>query len=203
MPLATARLNAAVDAALSGISHLAVLDATLTEITGGSPAYARQTVSWAAAASALADNSASRTFNVATGLTVAFLGFETTLSSGTGSTAGWVPIGGASPQIGIVAASDDTVLSKAHGLTTNDRVVFMDMLGGGVPAGITEGTLYHVIATGLTTDAFKFSTTSGGSAVNVTADGEMFFTKVVPQTFSAQGTLTVATGDLDVIGNVL
>jgi hypothetical protein len=49
--------------------------------------------------------------------------------------------------------------------------------GFSLPTGITEGTSYFVIATGLTTDAFKFSTTLGGAAVDVTASGFGFAQK--------------------------
>lgn len=66
-----------------------------------------------------------------------------------------------------VIASTDLFTSTAHGMIAGNPLTF----GTGAPAGITVGTTYYVIATGLTTDAFKVSATVGGSALDVTADG--------------------------------
>lgn len=69
------------------------------------------------------------------------------------------------------ADTADLVTCPAHGFVAGDRIVFEAIEGVALPTGITQGTRYFVIATGLVTDAFKFSTTSGGSAVDVTASG--------------------------------
>jgi hypothetical protein len=61
---------------------------------------------------------------------------------------------------------------------------------------LTEGTVYFVLASGLTADVFKVATTSGGSAVNITGQGELFFQKVIPEVFASQGQITVATSAL-------
>lgn len=66
----------------------------------------------------------------------------------------------------VTIATPGVVSKTAHGLTTNDPVYFTTT--GALPTGITAGTTYYVIATGLTADAFQFSTTVGGSAVNTT-----------------------------------
>lgn len=58
--------------------------------------------------------------------------------------------------------------SAAHGFEAGRAVVFT---GDDLPAGITAGTTYYVIATGLTATAFSVATTVGGSAVNFTDDG--------------------------------
>ncbi len=199
MPFSTARQNAAVDAVTGGISHLALLDESLTELAGGT--YARNAVAWDAAASAIGDNTDAETFNVPAGATVAFVGFETTLAAGDGKTAGWWPVGGQPLQVGVVETDDDTITSKAHGLTNGQRVVVMDITGGGLPTGLTEGTVYYV--RDVATDTFKVETTSGGGAVAISADGEIFFTRCIPETFAAAGTYTIAAGDLDIIGNLV
>jgi Major tropism determinant N-terminal domain len=52
---------------------------------------------------------------------------------------------------------------------------------GSLPTGVTAGTVYYVLSTGLTANSFEFSTSAGGAAVN---------------TSSAQaGTVSLATGN--------
>lgn len=92
-----------------------------------------------------------------------------TVSSGAGKLMRSGIIGGAYKPF--TADTADLVTCPAHGFVANDRIVFEAIEGVALPTGITQGTRYFVIATGLTTDAFKFSTTSGGSAVDVTASG--------------------------------
>lgn len=65
------------------------------------------------------------------------------------------------------AASTDLVAKTAHGLVAGDRVYFTALVGG---SGLSLGIGYYVISSGLTTDAFKVSLTSGGSAVNIATD---------------------------------
>lgn len=75
-----------------------------------------------------------------------------------------------------VVASTDLFASVGSNLQAGNPVVF----AAGAPAGITVGTTYYVIASGLTADAFKVSATLGGSALNVTADGGGNLTTIVP-----------------------
>lgn len=95
--------------------------------------------------------------------------------------------------------------SASHGLIANDRIAFESIPGaaggdiGGVSLiGTGTGVLYHVIATGLTTDSFRVSTTQGGGALDLTADGQLRWYKVVPKVTNSGDTFRVATGDLDV-----
>jgi hypothetical protein len=64
-------------------------------------------------------------------------------------------------------ASTDTFTCTAHGLTANTPIRFVSLIGG---AGITLGATYYVIASGLTSSAFKVSTTVGGSTIDFTTD---------------------------------
>lgn len=64
-------------------------------------------------------------------------------------------------------ASTNTFTSVAHGMTAGNRVMFTKLVGG---AGLSTGTIYYVIAAGLTADAFQVSATSGGAAVDFTSD---------------------------------
>jgi hypothetical protein len=64
----------------------------------------------------------------------------------------------------VTIASPGVVSATAHKLISGSAVVFST--DGALPTGITAGTIYYVIATGLTADAFQFSATVGGAAVN-------------------------------------
>jgi hypothetical protein len=87
-------------------------------------------------------------------------------------------IGG--PYKPFTADTADLITCPAHGFAADDRVVFEAIEGVALPAGITQGTRYFVLATGLVTDAFKVSTTSGGTALDVTASGGGLLAKSVP-----------------------
>lgn len=56
--------------------------------------------------------------------------------------------------------------ASAHGLAVGDKIYFSTT--GALLTGITAGTYYYVITTGLTSTQFQFSATSGGSAINTT-----------------------------------
>jgi hypothetical protein len=78
-------------------------------------------------------------------------------------------IGGAAKPF--TADTGDLITCPAHGFVADDRVVFEALEGVALPTGLVEGTRYFVLATGLVTDAFKVSATSGGAAIDVTASG--------------------------------
>jgi len=95
------------------------------------------------------------------------------------------------PTSGITTATD-TIAYTAHGLVATDAVVYNN--GGGTSAtGLTSGTTYYVIASGLTANAFKVSATSGGSTVDITGTGNnaQYFEKVA----STAATATASLGD--------
>lgn len=77
------------------------------------------------------------------------------------------------------ASTDLFACGTTHGLVAGDQVSMGAATSSGAAAGLTIGTSYYVIASGLTTTAFKVSATSGGSAVNITADGTAFVAKQV------------------------
>lgn len=165
----------------------AYTDLGATEVAGGS--YARQAITWAAAATPRV-NSAQISVPIPAGTTVVAAGVWD--ASSAGNSQGFWQIGSTLAGVAVVTASTDTFQSIGHGLTTDDRVFFVAPVGqSGVPAGLSATTLYFVRATGLTADAFTVATTSGGAAVNVTADGEVGFFKTVPQTFSIAGNLVL------------
>lgn len=194
--------NAAVDGIAAVTTHVALFDASGTELTGGSPAYARKAVTWTTAASGVRDNNASLAFDVPAGATVAFVGLMSAITAGT--TYATYPVQGATgalPHGANFAAATDVFTSFAHGFSNGDRVLLQDTRGAGLPTGFDENTLYYVVATA--TDTFQLSATLGGSAITATTDAEVIAIKCVPEVFGAQGTYTIATGALDIDANYI
>lgn len=64
-------------------------------------------------------------------------------------------------------AATDLFTTASHGLAANDRIRFGTLNGG---TGLTVNTDYYVIASGLTSNDFRVSTTQGGATVNFTTD---------------------------------
>lgn len=176
------------------------LTANAGEATGGSPAYARIANTLGAAASGLKSNTGTFTFDVPAGTYAFFtLWNASTGNSGT-QYLGYIPFGGATALKGFgsvdAALTNDQLFSRGHGMADGDRVMLFNVFAETIPTGLTEGTLYFVVAS--TTDSFKVSATSGGSAVDITAlgGGEFFWQRVVPEVFASQGQITVAAGAL-------
>jgi hypothetical protein len=200
-------LDALDESVAAGIDFIGIMtaadpgtgtDFTGTEATGGSPAYARQGVVWGAAAAGVKQNTSTLTFDVPAG-SYAFFGLFNAVTGNTNNYLGYLPFGGSVKGFGECDSTDvtnDTITSSGHGLTTDDRVIVYNVFAESLPTGLTEGTLYYVLASGLTADVFKVATTSGGTAINITGQGELFFQKVVVETFGAQGQITVAASAL-------
>ena len=69
-----------------------------------------------------------------------------------------------------VNTTTNTISYTAHGLALGDQVTYNN--GGGTSiVGLTSGTTYYVISSGLTANAFKVSATEGGSEVDITGTG--------------------------------
>lgn len=98
------------------------------------------------------------------------------------------------PIIGEADDSTDVISAAAHGLATDQRVFVLAAPGAVLPAGLNENTAYFVLASGLTTDAFKLSTTSGGAAVNITAKGAAMFIPYKARTVATGATPSLASG---------
>jgi hypothetical protein len=94
--LSTSARNAAVDAitAISGFASLHTADPGTTgasEVSGGSPAYARKAISWNAASSGSAATTATVTFDIPTSTTVSYYGLWSASSGGTFRGGGSLP----------------------------------------------------------------------------------------------------------------
>jgi hypothetical protein len=172
-------------------------NAAATEATGGSPAYARQAVTWGTPASGQVSNTGILTFDVPAG-TYGFLTFWNASSGNTNNYRGYAPLNGSVKGFGSVDATDltnNTIQSVAHGLVNTDRVIFYNVFAESTPTTIVEGAAYFVV--GSAADSFQIALTSGGAAIDlVTTGGEVFFQKVVPEVFGAQGPITVAASAL-------
>lgn len=68
-----------------------------------------------------------------------------------------------------VVAATDLFTSVAHGLSASNIIQFSSTVA--LPTPLLPNTNYYVIASGLTADAFKVSTTLGGSTINITDTG--------------------------------
>ncbi|MFI7643737.1 hypothetical protein [Nonomuraea sp. NPDC049400] len=194
----------ALDESATQITHIGVhtltdpgtgTNANAGEASGGS--YARQAVTWGAASSGQKANTGALSIPVPAG-TFGFLTFWN--ASGTGNTnnyRGYTPLNGSTKGFGTVDSAGvtaDAIQSAAHGLADNDRVMVFNVFAESLPAGLTEGTIYYVVSSA--TDTFEVSLTQGGASVNITGQGELFFQKVVPETFGAPGNITVDVGAL-------
>lgn len=199
--LTDATKNALLDSAATGslsqgTPHLGlhtVLGTGGTEVTGGSPAYARKAITWNAAASGSKDIAAAQTFDVPAGTTV--IAVQLWSASTAGTSRAWMPAGSSARRAFSVDSAGVTandIFSPAHGLVADNRVVFWPTIGAVLPTGLSEDTGYFVISTGLTTDAFRVSTTLAGSAVDITAIGDGDVQKFTPEVFAAQGTYQVS-----------
>ena len=215
MPFNTVAKNAMLDALdeTSGTAgqctHIGVFSAATdpgtgtnhagTEASGGSPAYARKSVTWGAASGETKSNTGTLTFDVAAG-TYYYFGLFNALTGNTNNYLGWIPFGGATALKGVATVdttlSNDQFLSVGHGMSDGDRVQLYNVWGETFPTGPSEGTLYFVVNSAANT--FKVSTTQGGAAVDITATGtsEVYWQRVVPEVFASQGQITVAAGAL-------
>jgi hypothetical protein len=192
IPDATA--NAMLDAiTVDRVSlHTAYSSTGANEVTGGSPAYARQTVTFAAASGRSRALSADATFDVPA-TTVQFIGRWTNAGAvfrGMEAAAG----AGFSESDYQVDVTNNRILAEGHALVNTNNVAFY---GGTPPTGLTEGTVYFVVGvTASDPDYFQVALTSGGAAIDITGNGsgQCKFCKVVPEVFAAQGQYKVLAG---------
>lgn len=198
MPLVTNGQNASCDGIAAVVTHIslhsAFSDTGTSELTGGSPAYARKAVTWAASASGTKANSATLTFDVPPSTTVTAFGMWSALTAGTFY--GWMPLNPGAKGFATADTTTDLITSYAHGLTANTAIFVDNVFAESLPTGLARNAVYYVASSGLTADSFRVSTTVGGAVVDITASGELYFQSVVPETFASQGTLAVSIGGL-------
>lgn len=164
---------------------------TSNELTGGSPAYARTAAVVNAAAGRSRSLNANVTFDVPAGAEVQYIGFW--FDSAPDVFHGFAPAGPATnnPQAATADLTGDVIRAESHGRSNDDRVI-LEPLADALPAGLGDTILYFVV--GATADTFQVSLTSGGAAVTITADGDLTYQLVVPETFAGQGQYTAQAG---------
>lgn len=190
MPHTTTGCNAMLDAI--GVTHASLHSAFpgntgANEISGGSPAYARQAVTFAAAASKARAQTGSASFDIPASTTVRWVGFWTAASGGSFRT--YHPVGNQPAREFITDLATDTLRCNSHGYANGDQVV---ICGDTVQGGLTEGTVYFVVSAA--TDTFQLAATLGGAAIDLTslAGAGAQVIKIIPETFGVQGTATVS-----------
>lgn len=174
-----------------------------TEISGN--AYARQgitraTGSWSVPAGGGISNANPVTFPVAT---PAGWGRVYTMGVWDAATAGnlryVLPLVNSTYKAFVLTdTTNDDIEFPAHGFVANDIVRFFTLPGASLPAPLAQDTLYYVIATGLTTNSFRVSTTQGGAAVNITAAGAGEVAKDASFDVVANSQLSFAAGTIQV-----
>lgn len=186
-------VNAMLDAIAALGTHLSAHTAFpgntgTNEVTGGSPAYARKSITWGSAASRSKSWTGDLTFDIPAATTVSFLGLWSASTSGTWR--GYLIVGSTGQFAFAIDEATDKVLCDNHGYSNGDQVVFV---GDTAPTGLTEGTIYFVVSSAQ--DEFKVAATSGGSAIDITGDGgpKSRVSKIVPETFGAQGQFVAKT----------
>jgi len=167
---------------------------TANELTGGSPAYARQAVTWSGAAGGSKGSaSVAGAFNVPAGSTVAFVGLFSAVTAGT--CAGMGPNDAGTPYaFTATLASPGVFTAPGSSYTSGNTVVVFPGAGATLPAGITAGTIYYIVSASGST--FELSATSGGSAINLSAAGAGIVMSVTPEVYGAQGLYTLTSETL-------
>jgi hypothetical protein len=88
-----------------------------------------------------------------------------------------------------ISIASPAVVSNWSGpqLEAGDQITFSTT--GALPTGVTAGTPYYVLPTGLTSTSFQFSTTAGGAAVNTSGSqsGTQRVTAPVPAVLDVDG----------------
>lgn len=186
-----------------GSLHTAYSTTGANEVTGGSPAYARVALTWSTPASGETHLVATLpSWNVPTGTTVGFWGGWDASTSG--NFLFMQPLGAQTLKDAMVETATDLtnndIFCDSHGYVADNRVVFWSASGVALVTGLTTGTIYWVISTGLTTDSFRVSTTQGGAAVDLTTDQPigMFVQRCIPQTTVTQDVISLASASIDI-----
>lgn len=170
----------------------------LAEVSGGTPPYARLSVTFAAPfGGRISANNTPIGFDVPIGATVAWIGMWNAL----GNFMGMVPNGASTPAPFVVEGAAPTMLKCAsHGFAVDDTFVVWKGSASALPvapgSNLAEGTIYYVVAVP-TVDSMQISTTLGGTALNFSTGGNGFFQRIVPLPFGSQGTFPIEVLSLD------
>lgn len=145
-----------IDGDLMALMTTIGTDSTTGVEAVGSP-YARQAVTWAAAAGGAKASDADVTFAELPEMDIQ--GWA--IYDSTGTTRKWYGV--FSSTAATAAAATDTVTAVAHGILEGGKVVFQIP-----PAGLAAATTYY--ARDVTSSTFRLAATLAGSVIDVTAD---------------------------------
>jgi hypothetical protein len=175
--------------------HTAYSATGTNELTGGAPAYARKAITFGAASAGSKAATTSPVFDIPPGVTVAYVGLWSAVTSGT--FAGMGPNGGAAQFAFTAAVSGNTFTVPGSAYTVGQTVVLFPGAGATLPTPYTAGTIYYVITASGT--AITLSATSGGAVVTVTAAGAGIIQAVTLESYGAQGTFTLSSDTLSIV----
>lgn len=181
-----------------GFASLHTADPSTTganEVTGGTPAYARKAVTWASGAGgAVASVTSGQTLDVPAGTDVLFVGLFSAVTAGTFRGFGPACASLTNPMVFTAAASTDILTVPGSSLTNGQQVMVIDTGGSVLPTGLAENTVYYVVNVSGAT--FKLAATSGGTAIDLTADGAGHVVAVSVEHFTGQGQYVLAAGNI-------
>ncbi len=175
--------------------HTAYSATGTSEVTGGSPAYARKAISWNAASGGSKGSSTAPVFDVPAATTIGFVGLWSAATSGT--FAGMGPNGGATQYAFTAVVSGNTFTAPGSAYTNGNTVVVFAGAGATLPGGFTAGTVYYVVSVSGT--SFSLAATSGGSAITVSAAGAGIVQAITLESYGAQGTFTLSSDTLTLV----
>lgn len=123
----------------------------------------RQDVTFNAASGGLAAVAANVPFSNMPGADVLYIGYWSSDGRFIGS--------GPNGALKDFTATDtgDTFTSASHGYSDGMSVALLAPLAGSLPSGVSADTIYYI--RDAATNTFKLTTSPGGSAINLTADG--------------------------------
>lgn len=185
--LTDARINAILDTEFAALDKLSLHTAfSLTganEVTGGS--YAKQTITYAAAASRSKATSGNIDVPVPAGTTVAFIGiWNSALTVFRGMFAN-----GGTERSFQVDLTNNRIYCEGHGMVNDQRAVFT---GAALPTGLSAGTAYWVVGTTAgDPDYFQVAATQGGAAIDITTaqpSADARVSNIVLESYGADGT---------------
>jgi hypothetical protein len=180
--------------------------------TGAWASYARQAVARASGAGGWTitdaagdvvkvENASTISFaqNVTSSVTVKFAAVGTN-SSGAGHLLYFAPLALATSQVFVVddSVTNDNVTAVAHGLSLNDEVMFIDVVGAALPTEISESTVYYVQAV-TNVDQFTIATTQSAGSPLALTNGSGRFAKVLQKTVGVNDTFSIDAGKLVIL----
>lgn len=104
----------------------------------------------------------------------------------------------------IISIASPAIITLPNTLVSGDTVVFSTT--GALPAAITAGTVYYVLASGLTSTTFEISATPAGSPINTTGDTQSGIHTAVATTIPIilqNGSTSINLKYVNIIGNAL